>query len=206
MINTCDSNNVENKIIEVARAVFIEKGYAETSMSEIASKAGINRPALHYYFRTKEKMFDAVFSDIVSSIIPEVFEIIVKREQSISTRVEELVNAYYNLFKNNPHLPLFVVREMNRDSSLLIETAKRLGLQSKLSGAIASLQQEMNEGKLKNVPLRFLFYNLYGLLIIPFLSQDFSSTIFLDDEESFDDLLNKWKPNIISQMSHLLEK
>ena len=65
---------MENKIIDAARAVFIEKGYAETSMSEIAARVGINRPGLHYYFRTKDKMFQAVFGSIVSSVVPKVFE------------------------------------------------------------------------------------------------------------------------------------
>lgn len=46
---------MEEKIIEVAKALFIEKGYAETSMSEIAAKAGINRPGLHYFFVPKTR-------------------------------------------------------------------------------------------------------------------------------------------------------
>ena len=73
---------MENKIINAARALFIEKGYAETSMSEIATRVGINRPALHYYFRTKDKMFQAVIGGIVSSIIPKVFDALMHKEKS----------------------------------------------------------------------------------------------------------------------------
>ena len=48
--------DLEARILEVAKTLFVEKGFAETSMSEIAGVVGINRPALHYYFRTKSRM------------------------------------------------------------------------------------------------------------------------------------------------------
>lgn len=61
MTTTNNNEDLEKKIIEAAKELFIENGFAETSMSDIAAKVGINRPALHYYFRTKDKMFQAVF-------------------------------------------------------------------------------------------------------------------------------------------------
>ena len=138
---------MEEKIIRTAKKVFIEKGYIETSMSEIAARVGINRSGLHYYFRTKEKMFHAVFGDIVSSIIPKVLEIMVQKEKPISNRIEEIVDTYYLLFTENPHLPMFVIREMNRDASLLIETVKQMDFQTILGNMQSSLQEEMDEGK-----------------------------------------------------------
>ena len=61
MNTPCDKNDLEERIIRVARSLFIERGFAETSMSDIAATVGINRPVLHYYFRTKSRMFQAVF-------------------------------------------------------------------------------------------------------------------------------------------------
>lgn len=195
---------MEEKIIRTAKKVFIEKGYIETSMSEIAARVGINRSGLHYYFRTKEKMFQAVFGDIVSSIIPKVLEIMVQKEKPISNRIEEIVDAYYLLFTENPHLPMFVIREMNRDASLLIETVKQMDFQSILGNMQSSLQEEMDEGKLKRIPFRFLFYNLYGLMVMPFLTQDITNSILLEENETFTEMLDKWKPYIISQLEKLL--
>lgn len=65
------SEDLETKIIEAAKELFIENGFAETSMSDIATKVGINRPGVHYYFRTKDKMFQAVFGSIVKSLYPK---------------------------------------------------------------------------------------------------------------------------------------
>lgn len=67
MVESVHSENLETKIIEIAKQQFIENGFVETSMSDIAAKVGINRPGLHYYFRTKDRMFQAVFGDIVQS-------------------------------------------------------------------------------------------------------------------------------------------
>lgn len=196
---------MENKIIEAARTVFIERGYAETSMSEIATKAGINRPALHYYFRTKDKMFQAVFGSIVSSVIPQVFDAIMQREKSIAERIECIINAYYNLFESTPHLPLFMLRELNRDPELLIKTILGLNITETMRKAITSLQEEMEEGKLKKVPLQFIFFNFYSLLTFPFLTIDISRKIFDNNEESFRKSLDEWKKNIIFQMENLLK-
>lgn len=199
-----ESDNMEEKIIKAAKSLFIEKGFAETSMSDIAARVGINRPGLHYYFRTKDKMFQAVFGDIVLSIVPKVFDILIQQKRSIASRIEEVVNAYYSLFMANPRLPMFIIREMNRDMALLIKTATELNVPEKLNVVVDSLQEEMNDGKLKQVPLRFLFYNLYGLLVMPFLTQDMAYALFLEENESFEDLLDKWKPYIISQLNALL--
>lgn len=71
MTTTNNNEDVEKKIVEAAKELFIENGFAETSMSDIAAKVGINRPVLHYYFRTKDKMFQAVFGNIILSLFPE---------------------------------------------------------------------------------------------------------------------------------------
>lgn len=195
---------MENKIIDAARSVFIENGYAETSMSEIAARVGINRPTLHYYFRTKDKMFQAVFGSIVSSVIPKVFEALTHRDKSIDQRVEGIIDAYYTLFLENPRLPMFMLRELNRDSDLLIKTIQQLNVMDTARKALASLQEEMNEGRLKKVSLQIAFYNFYSLLTFPFLTKDISTKVFQNDDEDFLMMLSEWKQNIISQMENLL--
>lgn len=196
---------MEEKIIEVAKALFIEKGYAETSMSEIAAKAGINRPGLHYYFRTKDKMFEAVFGDILLSIVPKIFDIISQKDMNIERRIDEMIDTYYALFIDNPKLPMFMMREINRDANLLIKTATQLNIHEKFRHSLDSIEQEMKEGKLKQVPIRFMFYNISSLLTIPFLTQDLTYSILLEEGETFEDMLKEWKPYIIKQLLNLIE-
>lgn len=196
---------MENRIIDAARAVFIERGYAETSMSEIAAKAGINRPALHYYFRTKDKMFQAVFGSIVSSVIPKVFNAIMHKEKSVAERTECIIDAYYSLFMKTPQLPLFMLRELNRDPEMLIKTILGLNVADTMRKAISSLQEEMDEGKLKKVPLQFIFFNFYSLLTFPFLTIDISRKVFENNDDTLRESLTEWKKNIVFQMENLLK-
>ena len=67
-----NDNNIENKIIETAQQLFVKNGFTDTNMSDIAAAVGINRPTLHYYFRTKDKMFQAVFGNIILSLAPDI--------------------------------------------------------------------------------------------------------------------------------------
>ena len=128
MTTTNNNEDLEKKIIEAAKELFIENGFAETSMSDIAAKVGINRPALHYYFRTKDKMFQAVFGNIILSFIPKIHDIIIQQDKPVSESIGEIVDAYYKVFTENPCLPLFMVREMHRDMNHLSDTIKELRL------------------------------------------------------------------------------
>lgn len=204
MPESVDNNNLEKKIMDVARSLFIEKGYAETSMSEIASRVGINRPALHYYFRTKDKMFRAVFGMIVQSIIPKVQDIVMRKDEPISRRIENIVDTYYVVFRENPCLPLFVFREMNRDIDFLLDVIESSKMKASVDELVASLKEEMEQGRLNAVPLRFLFYTFYSLLTCPFLTKDLGSRMFLESGETFDDMLGRWKSYIVFQMENLL--
>ncbi len=66
------SSETEKKIINAATAVFMEKGKDGARMQEIADKAGINKALLHYYFRSKEKLFTNVFNLEIPKVITNI--------------------------------------------------------------------------------------------------------------------------------------
>jgi AcrR family transcriptional regulator len=53
--------NTEEKILQAAQIVFSKTGFSGARMDDIAKEAGINRALLHYYFRSKDKLFELVF-------------------------------------------------------------------------------------------------------------------------------------------------
>lgn len=191
----------ERRIVSAAQRLFIEKGYSGTSMSDIAAEAGINRSALHYYFRTKEKMFQAVFGDIIASVVPAVHDVIVS-DLPFPERLEKIVDMYMGIFIENPGLPSFVIRELARDSAHLVSTAKSLGIAEYGCRIVEDLTSEMDSGSLRRVPLDTVFNTFYGLLLFPFLSGGLFFRIFPGGTSCA--CLDDWKHNIVSQMSHLL--
>lgn len=198
-----ENNNLEQKIIEAAQQLFVEKGFVETSMSDIAQTVGINRSVLHYYFRTKDKMFQAVFSNIVASVIPKVQDILMQDVPFIK-RLELILDEYIKKFIESPYLVKFILGEIQRDVNHLISSAKELQLDNCFHILYKYLYDEMQEGKLKSVPMPFVFFTFYGLLTYPFLSKNLIMVLFLDKEEDFAPMLHEWKQYVISSMKNLL--
>lgn len=200
---TTEYNDLERQIIDTAQQIFIEKGFAGTSMSDIAATVGINRPTLHYYFRTKDKMFKAVFSSIVMSLMPKIHDII-RLDISFVDRMGMILDEYIELFTKAPYLPKFICGEIQRDVNHLLEAAKELQFDAALSLVKDTLLKEMEAGKIKKVPLPMVFLTFYSLLTYPFLVRNLITTLFLDNEEDFTSFLQEWKQHIITELTNLL--
>ena len=59
----------EQRILDTAEKLFLDRGFALTSTTEIARIVGCNQALVHYYFRTKERLFDAVFEKNASQLV-----------------------------------------------------------------------------------------------------------------------------------------
>lgn len=195
---------MEERILACAEKLFLEKGFDATSMSDIALCAGINRPTLHYYFRTKDKMFREVLARIVLSFVPRIYEIVASSDKPVAERVSQVADAYIAVFTAKPCLPLFMAREIQRDFDFLVKMLRQEQIDRYVHKIIRALQTEMDEGKLKKVPLRTLFYTFYGLLVFPFLSRRLTEALLLDEGESFADMLAGWKQQVVAQVCALL--
>lgn len=199
------TNDLEHKIIEAAKELFVVNGYAETSMSDIAARAGINRPTLHYYFRTKDRMFQAVFGSIVERLAPQLIDIVRQRNLSVAERVGMVVDVYYGVLKVNASLPLFILREVRRDFDFVLSFVTKLHFDVYFDGLRKEIQSQMDEGLIANVQMRYLFLTFYSLLAMPFTLKPICERTMLTDGETFDSLLEQWKQQIIGHVSRMLQ-
>ena len=138
-------------MIDTARRLFTEKGFAETTMSDIASETGVKRSTLHYYFANKDVMFQAVFGTIVESLVPRLQEIM-RSDLPLMERLGLVADEYFGMFAENPSMPRFVMSEIQRDVDHLIDTARTLHLDKVFSLIRDALAAEMAEGKIRKVP------------------------------------------------------
>lgn len=197
-------DDMERRIVAAAQQLFIEKGFVETSMGDIAEKVGVNRPAINYYFRTKERLFAAVLGGIVERLVPRVLGTVFEHSLSISERIANVVDIYYDLFCESPALPLFIAREMNRDFHLVMDTAIALNLTPNLLQLSHGMEREMQEGRLRKVPTRIVFATFVSQLVVPFIGRPMVENVLLEEGETFDDFLRDWKPNIVRTMTQML--
>ena len=198
------TENIESRIIEAAKQEWIEKGLDQTSIRDVAAVVGINRPTLHYYFRTKDKMFQAVFASIVSNFLPHI-DAIFSKQEPFEKKLGEIIDVYFDIFTANPLLPKFIIGEIHRDVDHLIDTFYILKFDQYLHHIGELLQQEIDRNHLKKVPLQFIFMTFYSQLTFPFLSHNLSKRLFFhDNPEEYTRFLAEWKQHIIAQITRLL--
>ena len=87
----------------------------------------------------------------------------------------------------------------------IISTIKETHMEETMIQVILSIRKEMKEGHLNELPLHTVFYNFYGLLIIPFATQNLSKKLLLNNHEDFSNMLKEWRQTIVMQMTALLK-
>src|SRR5680860_37555 len=159
-MNDIKKDNTEEKILNAAQNVFIQKGMDGARMQEIANEAGINKALLHYYFRTKQKLFEAIFKKVFSQIFPHITTF-TNSELPFETKLEIFVDRYIEFLLKNQFLPIFILKEINRDPEFLVTTFKKLGINP--NEFFMMLEKEMEAGKIRKMDPRDLMVNILGL-------------------------------------------
>ena len=98
----------EERIMEAAKKVFHCKGFDGARMQEIADEAGVNKSLVHYYFRNKDNLFNAVFEDAFGKLLAKLNEIFLS-DIPIATKIETFVTYYITFLSRNSYLPLFIL-------------------------------------------------------------------------------------------------
>ncbi|HLN71736.1 MAG TPA: TetR/AcrR family transcriptional regulator [Prolixibacteraceae bacterium] len=177
-------DTTEEKILEAAKEVFVTKGMEGARMQEIADKAGINKALLHYYFRTKERLFDAILSEIIKFAFPKLTGILMS-EKSIVNKIEEVVDAYVDLLIRHPFIPAFILKELNRDPSGLFKMVVKFGFN--LQGVFDQIQQAIDRGEIKSIRPQHLVTNIVSLCVFPFAARPIVKyVIFNEDQQALE--------------------
>jgi TetR/AcrR family transcriptional regulator len=160
--------NTEQRIFDAARRVFQKKGLAGARMQEIADEAEINKALLHYYFRTKEKLFDAIFNEVfdnISSGLQRMFT----TEMGVIERFRAIVDIYIENLIKNRQVPLFVLNEMNRNPEKIQKLFEEK-IVIYMKGFIGQIYQEIQQGKIRRIDPFHLLMSVLGMTIFPFIA------------------------------------
>lgn len=160
--------NTEEKILNAAKTVFIHKGMDGARMQEIADEAGINKALLHYYFRSKQKLFEAICTNLFQQIFPNVFNLI-SSQKPIEDKLTAFIEQYLDILLKNPFLPAFIINEINRDPEFIEFIFKSLGVKPEL--LFAMFEKEMDAGTIIRMNPRDLLLNILSLCLFPFAAK-----------------------------------
>ncbi|HOP03775.1 MAG TPA: TetR/AcrR family transcriptional regulator [Tenuifilaceae bacterium] len=198
--------DTEKAILVAARKVFILKGLDGARMQEIADEAGINKALLHYYFRSKEKLFQMVFKEALTKFFPKVFAMMASENLNFKDKIEAFVENYLKLILENPFIPAFIIGELNKNPEKLSVFFDEAGLETQ------RIQYVIKEIVAKEAGVSFnqakhLIVNIISLSIFPFVGRPLlEKIIFEGDKKAYENFLNERKKVVVDLIMTSLPK
>lgn len=161
------SENTEQKILDAAVKVFTEKGYEATRTRDIATEAGINIASLHYYFRSKEKLFDLIIQHSMTKF-STMIDGMLNNERPLDVKIREFVPAYIDFLKENSFLPMFILYESQKN---LHKIDHMMNDQDVMHTLDQQLKDLISRKIIRPITVGNFMVNLIGLVAFPFLAK-----------------------------------
>ncbi len=197
MGNNQKIGSTEEKILEAAKKVFIQKGMYGARMQEIANEAGINKALLHYYFRSKDQLFEAIFQEAFTEFIPKAFSVF-HSKKPFEEKLKLFVSNYIDVLTANSYLPIFMLNEINQNPDRLGHMVNMMGIvRDKVS---VELKINEEEGRYRAMDTVQLLSLVIGMTLFPYLAKPIIKGAFSLDNETFHAFLEERKiliPEII---------
>jgi AcrR family transcriptional regulator len=167
MINA-EENNTETTILEAAKRVFLRKGLFGARMQEIADDAGINKSLLHYYYRSKQLLFEAVFKQAFGLMAPKI-NMVLNSDLELEEKIKSLTHNYISFVIKHPYLPGFVIQELNSNPEFVTTLINEKNFPS-ITVFKKQVEELIEIGKIKPINPDQLFVNVLSLTIFPFIA------------------------------------
>jgi len=176
--------SMEESILETAERLFLEKGFALTSTTEIAKEVGCNQALVHYYFRTKDNLFNTIFEQKFKQFFQHIFELGDISELTFSDKLKHIIESHFDMIKANPKLPLLIISEFSRrPEQVSILKEKLQAVPQKLFEKLnAQLEAEISAGKVRQITLVDLIMTMVSLNVSLFLFLPIAGEIASLDE------------------------
>jgi AcrR family transcriptional regulator len=171
MVDTVQTTETEARILLAATEVFRTRGRDGARMQDIADVAGINKAMLHYYFRSKDKLFERVFRDSAVTFFTRIREVL-SSDDSLNDKIHDLCAAYMDIGMQEPFIPVFIVTEINRNPEDFIRRMFQDSGRRPDYGKFRELvERETAAGNIIAISVEQLIINILSLSIFPFIAR-----------------------------------
>jgi len=186
--------NTEGEILTAAENIFQTKGMDGARMQEIADKAGINKAMLHYYYRSKQLLFEAVFKKAFSLVAPQLNSIL-NDDSTIEGKIKSFTSSYISFIMKHPYLPSFIIQELNRNPDFVIKLQENQSFPN-LDKFKSQVNSEVEKGILKPIKGEQLFINILSLSIFPFVAKPLIKVFLKSSDKEYKQLMKDRKTEI----------
>ena len=191
-------NNKEGKteadILKAAKRIFERKGMFGTRMQEIADEAGINKALLHYYYRSKQLLFEAVFTQAFGIMAPKL-EAIINSELSLEEKIRGFSANYITFINKHPYLPNFIIQELNNNPKFLEKLVDNNKFPD-FSGFNKQVLQMIDNKVIKPIDPNQLFINIMCLNVFPFIGAPLLKGLTQTNDTEYQLLIDERKTQV----------
>ncbi len=182
--------STQEKILKAAHMVFLLKGMEGARMQEIADMAGINKALLHYYFRNKETLFEAVFHEALHKLLPALTGVFTS-DKPLLEKIPAFFDVHIGFLRDNPMIPQFIISEVTRNPAMIMKGFVTLAEKGLFGKFAADVRESIARGEIKPVDPVQLMLNLLSLSIFPFVARPLLSTMLGIEESRYDQLIEE---------------
>jgi len=185
-----NTQTTEGKILGAATQVFHQKGFNGARMQEIADLAGINKALLHYYFRSKDSLFEKVFNETFGQIALKLTEIFLS-EMTLMSKIGIFVNFYLNFISRHSYIVQFVINALHDKPDQLREIILKQNCSPEL--LLEQLKKQLKDELGLDIDPLHIYVNILGLVIFPVVAEPLIQSIFAISDEKMAEFLEQRK-------------
>jgi AcrR family transcriptional regulator len=196
--------STEEKIFNAARIIFQKKGFAGARMQEIADEAGINKAMLHYCFKNKQQLFEAVFMKAFSQLAPQI-NTIFNSKKTVFEKITQFTHDYISFVIENPFLPQFIIQEMNNNPEFVMSFLNHANRPNPTL-LITQIEKEIQTGIIKPIQPKQLLLDIFSMTVFPFAAQIMVKGILHLSDTEFKQMMEERKTSIAQQIINSIKK
>ena len=199
-MDTVIEKGMEELILEKAEELFMKRGYALTSTVEIAKAAGCNQALVHYYFRSKDKLFQKIFLSKIGLFLSMIFRID-DYEEDFFENLKKKIGAHFDLLAKNPRLPFLILNELTTNQKNVIILKEEIMKEKTNRSVFLKLEQTLNveikKGTVRPMTVTDLIINIISMNAFLFLSMPIIQGVFdIKDDKKREFIEHRREENI----------
>ncbi|MCR4681662.1 MAG: TetR/AcrR family transcriptional regulator [Bacteroidales bacterium] len=178
-------DNKKDVIIQAAEEEFLQKGYDGARMMEIAQKAGVGHPLLHYHFSNKRKLFQNVVSGKLNVLMQSVLISLDEPDRDFSERISLMVSRHFDFLQEHGNYIRFILKELDMHPELMAQV--RLAVVEQFNEAKnrfqVALDQEIEKGNICYIDAQTLILDIVSLNVFCILTNPLVGNV-VDDSQN----------------------
>jgi AcrR family transcriptional regulator len=179
-------NGTEQLIKATAKRIFFAEGKLHATTQDIADAAGVNRAALHYYFRTRDQLVAEVFNESMYELSKRLGKVMASA-QTFPEKIKELITVFMKEMSTYPYQETFLITEINTSGLELVKGIE----EAPVNDFLNEVEREMNMGVIGKMDPKHFLMNLFSLLSYPVIMSPIYRQFFKISKEEFDKLITQ---------------